>query len=310
MRRLALACLIAGPIAACGGPNPAGDDGGTGSDGNGEQPAFKITSKDVTLNPGQEVTYCYYFHTPNTQQLIVKKWASEMTPGSHHMIMYWGQAGQPADGTLDTSCGGAQVPVWVYATQNPKSELAMPTDDGAGKPLGMVVPPNQPGYFQMHYLNQGDDPLTVHVDLEAYAYEAGVAYTPTAAFITYNGDISIPAGATNYPQTQTCTVPANVQFWTISTHSHKQSVATQIADGASVIFNSTDWEHPGAQSWMSTPFYKFASGQLTYSCNYTNMTSHTITDGSSAQTDEMCMATGYMFPAPASKFCYTNQGPF
>ena len=304
-RRFALACIV---FAACG-KGPGGDDQVDSGTNNGEQPAFKVTSKDVTLDPGQEVTYCYYFHTPNTQQLVIKKWVSDMTPGSHHMIMFWGETNQPADGTLG-SCGGQTVPIWVYATQNPHGELAMPVDDGAGKPLGMVVGPNQPAYFQMHYLNQGDNPLTVHVDLEAFAYAAGAAYTPTAAFVTYNGDISIPAGAMNYTETETCTLPANMQFWTVSTHSHKQSVATSVADGANVVFSSTDWEHPGAQSWMTTPFYTFASGKLTYSCTYTNPTTRVITDGSSAQTDEMCMATGYMFPASSAKFCYTNMGPF
>ena len=70
-----------------------------------------------------------------------------MTPGSHHMIMFYGNASQPADGTLDPTgnCGGGggqrlSVPVWVYAAQTAHGELPMPPDDGAGKPLGMDVP--------------------------------------------------------------------------------------------------------------------------------------------------------------------------
>src|SRR5262245_15230551 len=228
MRALAFVTVLA---AACG-TVPGGDDGKGSDSGTGEQPAFKITSKDVTLNPGQEITYCYYFHTPNTEPLVIKKWISDMTPGSHHMIMFFGGAAQPADGTLDPSgnCGGMSIPVWIYASQTPHSELPMPADDGDGKPLGMVVGANQPAYFQMHYLNQGDTPLSVHVDLEAYAYAANTAYTPTAAFITYNGDIAIAPNAMNYTEQETCTVPAGVKFWTVSTHSHKQSIKTQISD--------------------------------------------------------------------------------
>ena len=101
-------------------------------------------------------------------------------------------------------------------------------------------------------------------------------------------------------------------FWTVSTHSHKQSIATTIMDDTSMVFHSegpTAWEHPGAQSWMKSPFYTFSSGSLTYTCTYNNTTGRTITDGTSAQTDEMCMATGYVFPMTTAKFCYTNQGP-
>ena len=310
MRKLGLTFVL---LAACGTDPMTGDDDDMGS--NDPTAAFTIQSTDVTLTPGQEITYCYYFHTPNAAEVAINKWVSDMTPGSHHMIMFFGSATQPADGTLDPSgnCGGNGVPLWVYAAQTPHSELLLPADDGAGKPLGMNVPANQPAYFQMHYFNQTDEALTVHVKLAAYAHAAGVEYTPTAAYVTYNGEISIPANATGYTETESCNVPAGLKFWTVSTHTHKQSVKTELMDGTSSVFLSEGpdaWEHPGAKSWGATPFYTFASGKLTYSCTYNNPTSNVIVDGQSAATNEMCMGTGYVFPATTAKFCYTNQGPF
>ena len=61
------------------------------------------------------------------------------------------------------------------------------------------------------------------------------------------------------------------------------------------------------------PFYQFASGRVTYACTYDNKGSNanrTVTSGSSAETDEMCMATGYYFPATKSLFCLDSLGPF
>ncbi len=322
MRTLGLGLVFVTVFAAACGTEPMGDDdgmgsgSGSGSGSNDPDAAFTVTSKDVTIAPGEEITYCYYFHTPNTSELAINKWVSDMTPGSHHMIMFFGDDSQPADGTLDPTgnCGGGgfSVPVWVYATQTPHGELPLPTDDGTGKPLGMNVPANKPAYFQMHYLNSTDEPITAHVTLSAYALDASVDYTPTAAFVTYNGDISIPANATNYTETETCNLPAGAKFWTVSTHSHKQSVKTKLEDGGTQIFLSEGpdaWEHPGSKDW-GMPFYTFASGTMTYSCTYDNPTSNTIVDGPSAQTNEMCMGTGYFFPATTAKFCYTNQGPF
>jgi len=269
------------------------------------------------LMPGQEVTYCYYFHTPNTGTLGIKKWTSDMTPGSHHMIYFFGNASQPADGTLDPSgnCGGGglQAPIWIYAAQTPTADMPMPTDDGAGKPLGMNVPANQPGYFQMHYLNASDTPLMVHVKLDAYAYDAGTAYTQTAAYITYNNSINIGPHATGVVETQTCNTPAGSKFWLVSTHAHKQAVKTEILDGSTSVFSSTDWEHPGVKAWGATPYFSFASGKMTYSCTYDNTgtnANNTITSGQSAQTNEMCMGTGYFFPATKPMFCLDSQGPF
>ena len=276
-----------------------------------EQPALEITSNDLVIHPGEETTKCFYFHTDNADRLTIHKWVSDMTPGSHHMIYFVNNGSQPADGTLDTSgCGvggggGANVPIWTYATQTPHQEMQLPTDDGAGKPLAQKIPPNTGGYFQMHYLNATDQPLTAHVNLKAYGLPDSTAYTQTDAYVTYNNDISIPPHATGFQVSATCPIPPGVKFWTVSTHAHKQAVKTDINDGSSNIFESTDWEHPGAKSWMATPFYSFSGTSLTWTCTSDNTgdnAARTVVAGSSAQTNEMCMATGYFFPSTGPKF--------
>jgi hypothetical protein len=307
------ALVLVTALAACGNDGgTGGDDVGIDASTGGETPAFTITSKDVTLQPGEEVTYCYYFHTPNTANLAIKKWSSDMQPVSHHVIMFFGSANQPADGTLSANNCGSGIPIWIYASQTAHGELTMPQDDGAGKPLGMNVPANQAAYLQIHYLNATDAPVTAPVTLNAYAYADGTAYTPTAAYITYNQTIKIMPHEMGHLESRTCNVPAGATFWTVSTHAHKQAVATDIKDGGTMVFSSTDWEHPGAKSWMATPFYKFASNKMTYECTYDNVGDNaalTIESGPSAVTNEMCMGTGYFFPATAAKFCIDNQGP-
>lgn len=149
MRLLAFGLVFA---AACGtsnnGMTPGGDDDTTGDDdgsngGSNTDPnaAFEVVSKDANLTAGQQTTFCYYFHTSNTEEVLVNKWVSDMTAGSHHAILYLnpnGQ-GQQADGTLDPSgnCGGFSLqgaPIWTYATQTEHQEMLLPTDDGNGKP--------------------------------------------------------------------------------------------------------------------------------------------------------------------------------
>lgn len=92
---------------------------------------------------------------------------------------------------------------------------------------------------------------------------------------------------------------------------------TTVKDGmpasTAVTFTSTDWEHPGAKTWMASPFYTFASGKLTYECTYDNTGSNaasTVVSGPSAETNEMCMATGYYFPATKPLICLNSLGPF
>ena len=308
-----------------GGGSGGGGSGGTGGGGSGGggggmnpngTPAFEIASPDITLTAGQEVTYCYYFHTPNTQMIAVNKWVSVLAPGSHHMIMYLNPGGsQPADGTIDQNCGGfggglGNLPVWTYATQTENQETDLPADDGAGKPLAQNIAAGSAGYFQMHYLNATQGSIMAHVDLKAYALPAGTSYTETEAYVTYNNDIKIPANATNFVVTASCPVPG-LKFWTMSTHAHKQAIATAVMDGSSSIFSSTDWEHPGTQNWAAPSFYTFTSPMLTWSCTYDNTGSNagkTVVAGPSAQTNEMCMATGYYFPATTAKFQFVAGG--
>jgi hypothetical protein len=267
------------------------------------EPAFEITSSPITLQPGEETTKCFYFTTPNTEVVAINKWVSDMTPGSHHMIMFRTLTGtQPPDGTVD-NCTGRGAP--IYGTQIPHDEKIFPTDDGLGKPLAQEVPAAVPSYFQMHYLNTTDEPITASVTVKAYPLVAGKLYTKTDIFATYNNDISIPPGATNMTVTATCDVVLG-KFWEMSSHSHKQSIATAVTEGTTEVFASTDWEHPGTRNWSNPSFYTFESGKLTWSCTYNNTgdnATRTVTSGSSAQTDEMCMATGYYFPAVGPRGC-------
>jgi hypothetical protein len=304
---LVLALMI---IGACGSDNGAGDDDDMSPPDAGpmaEPPDLKLVSPDIEIDPGQEVTYCWYFRTQNTKPLAIKQWLSTMTPGSHHLILYTSQNDVLPAGTVTTDCigQGTGAGVWTYAAQDSVADLQLPSDDGNGKPLAMEIGPNQAGFLQMHYNNRTDAVLKAHVEVSANALDDGAAYTKTAAYVTYNGDISIPPGAMNDVETMSCNVPATSKFWIMTAHAHKHAIRTTVKDGATVVFNSPDWEHPGKQLWPG-PFYQFSSGKLTYECAYKNTSNRVITDGQSAQYDEMCMASGYYFPATRPLFCYNT----
>lgn len=319
---IVLALMLA--ATACGtDPAIGGDDtGGGGGSGSGMDPGdltppargFQLKSPDIKIPAGKEITYCWYFKVPTTEAYTIKKWSSHMTDGSHHMIMFFTKSLSQPEGTVsDTNCGltsGTNIATWIYAAQNVDASLALPTDDGTGKPLGMDVAAGQTGFIQMHYLNSTDNEITVHVTVNADAYDAGVDTTKTFAYITFNGQISIPKNSTGTKATQTCPISAGQKVWLLSTHAHKQAVHTEVRNGmptsTDVTFASDDWEHPGAKAWMASPFYSFDSGKLTYECTYDNPNNYDIHTGDSAQTDEMCMATGYVFPATKPTICYNS----
>jgi hypothetical protein len=298
---------------APGSPDAASPiDASTAGDLSPAVNGFQVRTPDIVMAPGQETTYCYYFHTSNTTQTVVQNWQSSMSPGSHHIILYFTSTAEQPDGTLDPSgnCGGANLKnlsVWTYLAQTPESRSDMPADDGTGKPVGMPVPANQPAALQLHYLNATDSPLTVHITLNANGYPAGTAYTQAGSYVTYNTKIDIPPGPGSMSTASgTCPVPAGSRFFSMWTHSHKQSVENQVMDGAAMVQTSTDSSDPTVTLWPTSPFYTFASGALSYTCNYLNLTSNEIVSGPSALTNEMCMAIGYFFPATGSKVCFDS----
>lgn len=264
---------------------------------------FQIDSPMLELRPGTEATYCYYFRMPNTSTVGVKQWQSMMTPGSHHMILYFTASELAPEGTLTTTGCGAGRAVWAYAAQTPEQTFAMPPG------VGMTVEAGQPAFLQMHYLNATERPRQVRVSLNAETYRDTESYTPAAAYVTYNSNISVPPGTPASPGTATagglCTVPSSAKFFSLSTHVHKQGTRTLVLDGTQTVFESTDWEHPGARTFEA-PYYSFGSGGLNYRCEYKNPTSRVVTDGDSAELDEMCMAIGYFFPAQKATFCLNS----
>ena len=76
----------------------------------------------------------------------------------------------------------------------------------------------------------------------------------------------------------------------------------KVNDGSAMVLDSMDWEHPTAKDWNAPTFFSFASNNVSWSCMYNNPTGNTIHEGQSAQTNEMCMMTGYYFPATKPLF--------
>ncbi len=327
MRNLLLSTvsLVTLSLVACGGGSTGPGDDTTAPDAPGTvdpTAAFTLRSTDVALPHGVEFTKCFYFHTGNTTTAAINKWTSHMTSGSHHMILFLGTptTTQPADGTIDENCSigvsatGQVSATWTYASAQVDTVEQLPSDDGTGKPLAQNIAPGTAGYLQMHYINQGDTDLTVHVEVNAFALPTGTAYTQTAAYNTYNQDISIGPGATGVVAQASCPTPAGVKFWQMTTHQHKQGVDARVMDGSTMIVDTTDWEHPTAVRWDNPQFHSFGNNTLTWSCTYNNVDTgpkgngnRTVKSGASAATDEMCMANGYMFPATSSQFCVQAQ---
>lgn len=281
---------------------------------------LRLTSPTVDIDPGADVTYCYYFRTANTSDLAIQRWVSRMTEGGHDMVLFLTPNDQQPPGTMSpTRCGIANntSPLWTYSAQTPEAEAALPATDGAGNPVAQLIKANQAGFLQIHYVNTTTSAIHPHVELDGFAYDDGVHVTFAGPFVTFESKIQIGPGSASNPTMGTvghsCAVPTDdsgkaVRFFQLTTYTHKQGVHTAITDGAATVFNGTSWAQPGATQWSGPPFYSFTSGMLGYQCEYLNPNSYTIMMGDSATAQELCMSISFFIPAASTTGHYCLDG--
>ena len=286
MRRTLLLML---PLAAaCSGGEPADE-------------TFTIQTPSFTLQPGEEKFYCFYTTLPTTEVRGIHAMASHMTPGSHHMIVFKTETQQQPDGTF-VECQnfgmGNDLPVWLYASQDPDQEMTLPED------IAIPLIAQQPVLVNMHYINQTEAPITADVHVDLTAFPATTHYHEAHAYVTFNDQINIAPGATG-TVSGTCDVDSDVKFVALTTHSHRYTTSAAVLDGSAQVLETLDWEHATVNRY-GDPYLHFSSGKLTYRCSYHNTTDQPLTTGESALTNEMCMAVGLYFPASRDHYCLNS----
>ena len=260
---------------------------------------FQIVTPTFALQPGQEVFNCFHVAAPNDAVFPVGEWDSQMSPGSHHFILYRadtdGQA--TAQGVLSNpGCtqgfGGSS---WLYTMGAPRGHLAMPDA------VAMELTPHEKIDFDMHYINTTSEPIQAHIALNVNKVKAAM-YQKADAEVSFNVGIAIPPMGTQ-TVTGTCPNVPGANYFLMQTHMHKHGTLATVnvvhANGMmEEVVHTTNWDSPDVKEWHSAPFLTLGSGDhFQYSCSYKNDTNQLITVGTSAAVNEMCMMETYFFPA-------------
>ncbi|MEO7757997.1 MAG: hypothetical protein ABIS07_15585 [Dokdonella sp.] len=279
---------------------------------------FQVLTPEITIAPGQQTVYCYFFHAPNASALGIRRWTSTIGAGMHHVILYASYTGGwiPSDveppGTLTaspcSSSGGAgDLAGWIYAAHDHVQELVVPDDDGMGIPLAATILAGQPLFLEMYVLNTTGFPVTTSALLKAEALAPQTPFTNTATYLTRKTNMSLGMGVVSVQDT--CATPAGAKFWWLSTRTHHFAQMSKITNALADVVVSADWEHPAAATFAAPNFLQFGPGGLTYECTYDNNSGHPLHDGDNESSDENCIGIGYFFPAAHPALCVNNLGP-
>lgn len=274
--------------------------------------SLRLQSLDVEVGGSQDIAYCHYFRLPTSDALTVKRWRALLPAFVRKVVVILTSRDLGVPGTqTGVNCGvfpdanSTDTIEWALAADEAETVFDFPTDDGTGKPVGLVLQPGQSGYLYIRYKNPSPDPVMAHVEVDADLYDAGIDVTRADSFVTYNGAINVLPG--NFKsEVFTCPVPQGAKFFSLSTYTHDHATQTQISDGIGGpgVFQTTSVAHPGSARFDVPPFLTL--NQLTYRCDYTNPTNLALKTGKSIALDELCMGITYFFPSAGPRLCFNN----
>jgi hypothetical protein len=268
---------------------------------------------EFELAPGQEITRCYYFTTPNTEVVNFFDQHYRMRTGSHHLIMHMNTAGDTRPNGWDSCEMGGFIP--IGGTQRSVSEFPV---DGVTPPedanLYRPLLPNALVKFELHFVNAGTEPIL----REAWVNLKRKEVVPGDQIL--GGVFMIGAGINVQPHTKEIlnykSAPLMQPKRVVSLFGHRHAHTTRFTIWAhrngvrEQIYEDYDWQEPTELSYNSVvvnptadPDRRTAGGSsgilnfevgdvMEWECEVNNTSDNVLTFRNEVYTGEMCNVFG------------------
>ncbi|APR77682.1 Hypothetical protein A7982_03029 [Minicystis rosea] len=283
-----------GSVASASSGSGATSSSGTGSETTSSSTGGSVgDTVTVEMTPfvvpaGGEVYKCQNFSNPfGGQSAEVAKFESHMTPGSHHLLLFYKQG---ATDSPQEDCSGLEFAATPYSTQLPDDEITYP--DG----VAALIPPTTGLRMQSHYLNTTGQDLTAKVSITFHLAKSGTVTAHAGVLFVVDPKINIPPQQTGVVK-HDCNLPFDMNLVKVSSHMHKHGTNFVSTIGDKPVFNTTQWDEPTPA--LFSPAMSVKGGEpLSFSCTFKNDSAQALTFGESAESNEMCIFVGVYYPVP------------
>jgi hypothetical protein len=264
------------------------------------------TTLTATMGPysipsGEEAVKCIVVSLNNPAPAFVRKFQTNLEPGSHHMIVYLSD--EPETTTpFDCQSFGAAGGSAIFIAQQPHSELVFPKDPD-GVPVGLALAANQKIRLEMHYINTTGAVLDVvgKATMDVLPQTANVIQSGFA-FEGAFGIPTIPAqGEADTGLRFQQGIPGTHVF-ALTTHQHHLGTEMKVwfangpNDTSKLVADSLSWSDPPLVLFTPTLDFPLGTTQgFTYDCHWKNPTPSPVQGGLGAN-DEMCFFWHYYYP--------------
>lgn len=250
-----------------------------------------IATAPRTIEAGGEAFFCQNFSNPFPGSVDVLRSESFMTPGSHHMFVFYEPGA--TDGPVE-DCSGLEYKRTLHTAQTPQHLTSYP--EGVGRRVdgstGLRV--------AAHYFNSSTKPVEAVLVVKFAVAPTGTVDTLAGSLFFLNPGIYVEPYQTG-SATDTCAVPLDIQLIDVVSHMHRFGTGFSSQTGAGeAVYHTTDWDEP-KPAVFDPPLAIGAGDSITYTCQYKNVLDTPLTFGESASTNEMCILSGTYFPAPGGQ---------
>jgi hypothetical protein len=310
-RLLSLSLVLCPALVACSGgsstSHPAADNssgggspsttsagtttgGTTTSSGSGGADGATVTLQleSFKVPVGAEVYKCQNFKNPFDADVDIQEFESHMTPGSHHLLLFY-RPDVTADAPL-ADCSGLEFAATPYNTQLPDDSMTYP-EGVAG-----IVPKGTGLRVQSHYLNTTGSEITAQVSVTLHLAKDGTVQQHAGELFVFEPNIHVLPGMTGVVH-HDCKLPYDMNLLKVGSHMHKHGTNFEATIAGETVFQTTAWSDPKPAEF-SPPKLVHAGDPLSFSCTFVNNGTKELTVGESAQTDEMCIFAGQYYPIP------------
>jgi hypothetical protein len=198
----------------------------------------------------------------------------------------------------------------AYGGQTPEGETSYPPG------IAIHFDSEQVVLLQSHYLNTTDAAIEAEVSVNLwFATEEITAYAGSLFY--YDWAILVPPAPATSTVRMRCVIPEDINVMFVSSHMHRRGVGYRswLSGGDLTepmeLFTTDQWEAPDPRIF-ETPLQISAGQVIEYECDFQNDLPTTVIEGSSAETNEMCMfLAGYYPKLPeAAELCFLGgSGP-
>lgn len=291
-----IACSIALVLIACGpgdsGNDPPPTDPTFPAPPDGE--GIQLVSA-VRVEPGEEQLACRYLTLPDAA-LDVARFQHRYTAGSHHMLLYPTNKlpSEIDDGALFDCLerGDLGATGVIYGASDPDGELPYP--DG----VAMRLPAKSVVLLETHYLNPSDTALDAVARINLWFARAAVEVEAGTLFFR-DWAIYLPPMPGEATATMRCELPGDISLLYATSHMHRRGTTFRStvsnAVGTSALHDSDSWESPTPTVYWP-PRELSAGSSIELSCGYRNDATNPVIEGTSGETDEMCVLVGGYWP--------------